>query len=96
MAQLVVELGSNSNTASSAVFAAPKPPPPRPRTKPIVNNLKKCKAMWDYEAQDQGELSINVGDVIVILGGDSDPDGWWTGRLNGNTGIFPGNYVQKI
>ena len=52
--------------------------------------------MWDYEAQDQGELSIRVGDVILILSGDSDPDGWWTGRLHGNTGIFPGNYESCI
>lgn len=25
-----------------------------------------------------------------------DPSGWWTGRIRGKEGLFPGNYVEKI
>lgn len=25
-----------------------------------------------------------------------DPSGWWTGRIRGREGLFPGNYVEKI
>lgn len=25
-----------------------------------------------------------------------DPSGWWTGRVQGKEGLFPGNYVEKI
>jgi len=69
-------------------------PPPRPRTKPKTN-LKKCKALWDYDPVDQGELKMRIGDIIVIKN-ETEEDGWWEGTLNGETGLFPGNFVEKI
>lgn len=26
----------------------------------------------------------------------TDSSGWWKGRLHGQEGLFPGNYVEKI
>lgn len=26
----------------------------------------------------------------------TDASGWWKGRLHGQEGLFPGNYVEKI
>ena len=34
-----------------------------------------------------------LGDIITIL---DDSKEWWKGELNGKTGIFPGNYTQKL
>ncbi|XP_055066693.1 myosin IEb [Misgurnus anguillicaudatus] len=66
----------------------PKPAPrPKPRT-------PQCKALYAYEAQDADELSFQVDDIIEIL--TEDASGWWTGRLRGKEGMFPGNYVEKI
>ena len=42
-------------------------------------------------------LSINglqVDDIVEVL--EQDVSGWWTGSLNGRTGIFPSNYVEEI
>ena len=49
---------------------------------------------FKYEAEQQDELSINVGDIIknvVISDG-----GWWEGELNGKKGMFPDNFVKVI
>ncbi|KNC47565.1 myosin ID heavy chain [Thecamonas trahens ATCC 50062] len=48
-------------------------------------------ALYDYDAQEAGELSFREGDVITIV---SKGDGWWTGELRGSKGEFPSNYVQ--
>ena len=34
-----------------------------------------------------------LGDIITIVDGSGE---WWKGELNGKTGIFPGNYTQKL
>lgn len=31
-----------------------------------------------------------------IFSSPTDPSGWWKGRLHGQEGLFPGNYVEKI
>lgn len=53
-----------------------------------------CTALYDYTAQAQGDLSIRAGDRIEVVQRTADANGWWTGRLNGQQGLFPGNYVQ--
>ncbi|KAK9471719.1 BAR domain-containing protein [Dipodascopsis tothii] len=51
-------------------------------------------AQFDYAAQAEGDLSFRAGDRIEIIQRTADPNGWWTGALNGVTGVFPGNYVS--
>jgi len=49
-------------------------------------------AKYDYEANQDDELSISKGDRIVVL--EKSPDGWWKGRKGtGQVGWFPSNYV---
>ncbi|KAK9322848.1 hypothetical protein V1517DRAFT_352690 [Lipomyces orientalis] len=55
--------------------------------------VEYCIAQFDYAAQAEGDLSFNAGDRIEIVQRTADPNGWWTGRLNGYQGVFPGNYV---
>lgn len=52
------------------------------------------KALFDYEASDEGQLSIKAGTVLELLD-DSNPD-WWEGELNGRTGYFPKDYVELV
>ena len=48
-------------------------------------------AMYDYEADDEDELSFAEGDVIRVTEIDGE---WTTGTLNGKSGMFPSNYVE--
>lgn len=49
-------------------------------------------AVYPYTSSEPGDLSFAQGDVISVTKQDGD---WWTGNLDGNTGIFPANYVKK-
>lgn len=49
--------------------------------------------MYDYEAQQDDELSITPGERIQVTQ-KIDAD-WWEGNLDGKIGIFPANYVEE-
>lgn len=57
--------------------------------------VKKMEILYDYEAQGDDELSVQVGDMVVILQED-DGSGWTEGEIDGNTGLFPTSYGKKI
>jgi hypothetical protein len=37
-----------------------------------------------------GDLSFNAGDRIELVEKTQSAEDWWTGRLNGQQGVFPG------
>lgn len=51
-------------------------------------------ALYDYEAESEGEISFEVGDVIKSI--RRDWTGWWEGEVNGKRGYFPVNYVREV
>jgi len=59
---------------------------------PSKSNVKKAKALYDYQASDDTEISFDVGDVVIIH--KVDDSGWWEGEFGGKKGMFPGNYVE--
>ena len=72
---------------------APRPVPGGGRPKPRLNNNPRGKALWSYQKNDEDEISLEAGEIIVILKEDST--GWWLGKKsNGEIGLFPGLYVE--
>ena len=70
---------------------APPPsrgPPPRQPAKP------QARALYDYDAANDDELTFKEGDVITIL--QKDQAGWWEGEINGRKGWVPANYIKEI
>jgi SH3 domain len=47
-------------------------------------------ALYDFEAQADGDLSFKTGDRIEIVEKTESAEDWWTGKLNGQQGVFPG------
>uniref|UniRef100_A0A4W3JQA6 Mitogen-activated protein kinase kinase kinase n=1 Tax=Callorhinchus milii TaxID=7868 RepID=A0A4W3JQA6_CALMI len=57
-----------------------------------------CTAVFDYEASAEDELNLRQGDLVEVLSKDfkvSGDEGWWTGKINNQLGIFPSNYVTS-
>ncbi|KAK7897156.1 BAR adaptor protein Hob1 [Exophiala xenobiotica] len=93
--------GSASSMPSSpalgaAAAAKGKPPPPKPKPSRLsgVPGAETVTALYDYEAQAEGDLSFMTGDVIEIVTRTQNENEWWTGRVHGRQGQFPGNYVR--
>ncbi|EIM83418.1 BAR-domain-containing protein [Stereum hirsutum FP-91666 SS1] len=86
---------STNGTAAAAAAAAKRAPPPPPplksKPKPAVQYVV---ALYDFAAQADGDLDFKVGDRIEVVERTDSAEDWWTGRLEGRQGVFPGNYVQ--
>ncbi|KAM9985975.1 hypothetical protein ACTFIZ_004253 [Dictyostelium cf. discoideum] len=52
------------------------------------------RALYDYDAADDTEISFKENDVICIT--QDFEDGWWNGDLNGNVGRVPANYFEYL
>ncbi|XP_028823616.1 SH3 domain-containing kinase-binding protein 1 isoform X7 [Denticeps clupeoides] len=59
-----------------------------------VKAKEYCKVIFQYEAQNEDELSIKEGEIVAIVSKDCADAGWWLGELNGKQGVFPDNFVK--
>ncbi|XP_025967184.1 apoptosis-stimulating of p53 protein 1 isoform X5 [Dromaius novaehollandiae] len=59
-----------------------------------VMNKGVVYALWDYDAQNNDELSFHEGDAITILRRKDDNETeWWWARLNDKEGYVPKNLL---
>ena len=52
------------------------------------------RAIFDYSPANEDELTLKVGDIVEFLG--HEEEGWYSGQLKGQTGVFPFNYVEEL
>lgn len=77
-------------------------PPPNPPAAPVPPRsantaIGYCKALYNYDAQELGDLRLAKDDRVAVIEHLS-PD-WWKGyKLEDpqTTGVFPANYVSVI
>ncbi|KOC65688.1 Drebrin-like protein [Habropoda laboriosa] len=59
------------------------------------NGGMMAKALYDYQAADDTEITFDPGDIITHI--DAIDEGWWQGLgPDGTYGLFPANYVEVI
>ncbi len=56
------------------------------------------RALFEYNAQDEEELSFPEGALIKLTRTDDNgvDDGWWEGSYEGRMGVFPSVVVEIV
>ena len=88
--------GGNWGAAAKSKGAAPPPPKPKPARLSGAPAAETATALYDYEAQAEGDLSFATGDVIEIVQRTANENEWWTGKIRGKSGQFPGKIPLLI
>ncbi|KAJ9100543.1 hypothetical protein QFC21_003586 [Naganishia friedmannii] len=86
--------GTGLASTAGSIKKAPPPPPPMKRAASAAPQPEICVALYDFAPQAEGDLGFKTGDLIEVIERSDIKDDWWTGRLNGVTGIFPGSYTE--
>lgn len=90
------ELASNSggnNTSTNNRDAVSR------RTRHEFHRYKRCRALYDCEADNEDELSFEEGDIIVIIAEETEDDNWMEGVLESEPdrrGLFPASFVHML
>ncbi|XP_030623988.1 drebrin-like a [Chanos chanos] len=62
---------------------------------PGVDQEPRARALYDYQASDDTEITFDHGDIITGI--DMIDEGWWRGYgPDGHYGLFPANYVELL
>jgi len=76
----------------------PAPPPRRgasmARTPSPEPQGEWVEALYDFNSTDATDLSLRAGDQLLLV--ERTSDDWWTGELNGKSGLFPAAYVKTL
>lgn len=75
-----------------AAFTQPCQAQPIPGQQPAVKSV--AKALFDFTAESEDELTLKVGDVITQV--EAVDEQWIMGVVGGKRGIVPKNYISLL
>ncbi|KAG5322021.1 ITSN1 protein, partial [Acromyrmex heyeri] len=67
-----------------------------PENEAAVVGVRKYRALYEFVARNQDEISFQPGDIILVPPVQNAEPGWMAGEIRGHTGWFPESYVEPI
>lgn len=59
-------------------------------------NVIKYRAMYQFDATRDDELSVHEGDMINVDPSIATDEGWVWGECAGRVGVFPASFAMKL
>ncbi|XP_077234799.1 SH3 domain-containing protein 2-like [Tasmannia lanceolata] len=94
-----IELASQSETRDTNAYVPPADEDTNPKESgelgaaTLKNMYFIAKVLHSFDAQADGELSLSVGDYVVVR--QVAPNGWSEGECKGKAGWFPSAYTER-
>lgn len=84
--------GSRPSSPRASLIPVSSSVVPQVSKQGLEGDNEYVEALYDFNAEIAGEMSINRGDIIQVT--KKIDDGWWEGLCDGRSGMFPANYVR--
>ncbi|XP_065349144.1 SH3 domain-containing kinase-binding protein 1 isoform X3 [Cloeon dipterum] len=85
-----------SKSAEDARLSSKSKMPEPTEVSSLPSERELCRVTFGYNAVNNDELTLQVGEIVTILNKDTQEKGWWKGEVNGKVGVFPDNFVEII
>jgi len=85
--------GTNGGLGAS-LGGSPMPSPMRSPARTPSRTGPSAQALYDFEAENPGELGFKEGNIITLK--QQIDDNWLEGSVDGRSGLFPISYVQVL
>lgn len=69
---------------------------PAPPVSSLTSNSVKYRAIYEFVARNQDEISFQPGDIVMVPAEQNGEPGWLAGEIRGHLGWFPESYVELV
>ncbi|XP_033230304.1 intersectin-1 isoform X3 [Belonocnema kinseyi] len=86
----------NSESVDETTWPTDNAAPIETSTQETAGVVVKYRALYEFRARNQDEISFQPGDIILVTPVPNAEEGWFAGEIRGHTGWFPGSYVEPL